>query len=77
MCEVSEKIYDEGREMGRTEGQEIGREMGRTEGELNAKRAMAYNMHKKGYSDSTIAELLEVRIPIVKEWIDSEIATIN
>ena len=77
MCEVSEKIYAEGREMGRTEGQEIGREMGRTEGELNAKRAMAYNMHKKGYSDSTIAELLEVRIPIVREWIDSEIATID
>ena len=65
MCEVSEKIYAEGREMGRTEG------------ELNAKRAMAYNMHKKGYSDSMIAELLEVRIPIVREWIDSEIATID
>ena len=65
MCEVSEKIYAEGREMGRTEG------------ERNAKRAMAYNMHKKGYSDSMIAELLEVRIPIVREWIDSEIATID
>ena len=65
MCEISEMIYAEGREMGRTEG------------ELNAKRAMAYNMHKKGYSDSMIAELLEVRIPIVREWIDSEIATID
>lgn len=89
MCEVSEKIYAEGLEMGRTEGLEMGRteglemgrteglEMGRTEGELNAKRTMAYNMHKKGYPDSTIAELLEVSMAIVKEWIDSEMMTVK
>ncbi len=73
MCEVSEKIYAEGLEMGRTEGLE----MGRTEGELNAKRTMAYNMHKKGYPDSTIAELLEVSMSRVKGWIDSEMVTVK
>ena len=73
MCEISEKIYAEGLEMGRTEGLE----MGRTEGELNAKRTMAYNMHKKGYPDSTIAELLEVSMSRVKGWIDSEMVAVK
>ena len=65
MCEISEKIYAEGLEMGRTEG------------ELNAKRTMAYNMHKKGYPDSTIAELLEVSMSRVKGWIDSEMVAVK
>ncbi len=51
--------------------------MGRTEGELNAKRTMAYNMHKKGYPDSTIAELLEVSMSRVKGWIDSEMVAVK
>ena len=67
MCEISERIYAEGKK----EGREEGREEGLTEGELNAKKTMAYNMHRKGYPDSVIADLLEVGIPIVKQWIDS------
>lgn len=59
MCEISEKIYTEGKKEGLTEG------------ELNAKKTMACNMHKKGYSDSVIADLLEVSIPIVEQWIDT------
>ncbi len=52
-------------------------EMIYAEGELDAKRTMAYNMHKKGYPASTIAELLEVSMAIVKEWIDSEMAAVR
>ena len=63
MCEVSEKIYAEGWAEGRTEG--------RTEGELNAKKLAAYNMRKKDYPPYTIAELLEVSIPTVEQWLNS------
>lgn len=57
MCEVSEKIYAEGK----------------AEGELNAKKMAAYNMRKKDYSAHIIAELLEVSIPTVEQWFDSSI----
>lgn len=55
MCEVSERIYAEGL----------------SEGELNAKKAAACNMHRKGYPDAVIAELLEVSISVVGQWLDS------
>lgn len=61
MCEVSEKIYEEGR----------------TEGELNAKMAMAHNMRKKGYPDSVIADLLEVSLPMLERWIENDVTPIR
>lgn len=61
MCEISEKIYNEGRMEGRKEG--------RKEGEMNAKRETAINMKKKGYSDTTIADLLEVGANMVQQWL--------
>lgn len=65
MCEISEKIYAEGEKKGRTDG------------ELSAKKTMACNMHKKGYPDDVIADLLEVSIETIKQWISGSMALIK
>lgn len=54
MCEVSEKIYNEGK----TEG----------------KKETALNMKKKGYSDAIIADILEVGINVVQQWLTGSMA---
>lgn len=54
MCEVSEKIYNEGKEEG--------------------KRETAFNMKKKGYSDAIIADILEVGINVIQQWLAGGIA---
>lgn len=38
------------------------------EGELRKAKQTALNMKKKGYSDTTIADLLEVGVNIIQQW---------
>lgn len=61
MCSEMDKIYNEGAERGKLEGI--------AEGEIKAKKETAINMKKKGYPDSAIAELLEVGLNIVQQWV--------
>ena len=48
----------------------------REAGKREARQSTALNMHQKGYPDETIAEVLEVDVETVLEWIsESESAT--
>ena len=49
MCEVSEKIYNEGR--------------------LESKKETAFNMKRKGYSDTVIADILETGLNVIQQWL--------
>lgn len=62
MCEVSEKIYNEGK----TEG--------KIEGKIEGKKETALNMKKKGYSDAIIADILEVGINVIQQWLTGGMA---
>lgn len=53
MCEITEKIYKDGM----TEG--------KTEQAMNTANAM----HKKGFDNATIADILQVSVQKVQEWI--------
>ena len=57
MCEVSEKIYKEGI----------------IEGIIEGKKETAFNMKKKGYSDATIADILDVGINVIQQWFSGSI----
>ena len=61
MCEVSEKIYNEGRLEGRLEG--------KLEGKLESKKETAFNMKMKGYSDAVIADILETGLNVIQQWL--------
>lgn len=52
MCDVTEKIYKEGK--------------------LEGKKESALRMHEKGFPDNTIADLLDVDIELVQEWLYKE-----
>ena len=65
MCEVSEKIYKEGI----IEGKKEGIIEGKKEGIIESKKETALNMKKKGYSDGIIADVLEVGINVIQQWI--------
>ena len=65
MCEVSEKIYEEGI----IEGKKEGIIEGKKEGIIEGKKETALNMKKKGYSDAIIADILEVGINVIQQWI--------
>ena len=55
---------------------EAGKQEGRREGKQETQQNTAFNMHQKGYPDEAIAEVLEVDVEIVLEWIsESESAT--
>lgn len=56
MCEVSEKWYREGEAAGEARG------------EMKAKQETALNMKKKGYPDTTIADILEVGVATLQKW---------
>ena len=61
MCEVSEKIYNEGIIEGKKEGI------------IEGKRETAFNMKNKGYSDATIADILDVGINVIQQWLSGSI----
>lgn len=53
MCEISEKIYNEGI--------------------IEGKKETAFNMKKKGDSDAIIAEILDVSINVIQQWLSGSI----
>ncbi len=55
MCEVSEKIYNEGI--------------------IEGKKETAFNMKRKGFSDATIAEILDVGINVIQQWLSGRSVT--
>lgn len=59
MCEVSEKIYNEGI----------------IEGIIEGKKETAFNMKRKGFSDATIAEILDVGINVIQQWLSGRSVT--
>ena len=61
MCEVSEKIFNEGIEEGFARGQKEGRE--------EEKRETAITLFKMGMSIEKIAEAVRASIKLVQEWI--------
>jgi len=69
MCEVSEKIYNEGI----IEGKKEGIIEGKKEGIIEGKRETAFNMKNKGYSDATIADILDVGINVIQQWLSGSI----
>ena len=58
MCEVSEEIYKEGIIEGKKEG----------------KKETAFNMKSKGYPDATIADILDVGINVIQQWLYGNMA---
>ena len=61
MCEVSEKIFNEGIEEGFARGQKEGRE--------EEKRETAITLFKMGMSIEKIAEVVRASIKLVQEWV--------
>ena len=60
MDEISEEIYN------------VGKEDGVREGEQKQAMITARRMKNKGYSDTAIADLLEVGVHVVEQWIYGE-----
>lgn len=69
MCEVSEIIYNEGI----IEGKREGIIEGKREGIIEGKKETAFNMKNKGYSEAIIAEILDVGINVIQQWLSGSI----
>ncbi len=85
MCEVSEKIYQEGIEAGRISGLREGRSEGLKEGRneglkegcneglkegrLESQKETAKNLFDMGMSADAIAQALRVSVKVVQEWL--------
>ena len=65
MCEISEKIYNEGVADGRIEG----RIEGRNEGRLEIQKETAITLAERGMSISEIAEIIKVSDRVVEGWL--------
>lgn len=61
MCEISEKIYQQGEAEGFKEGR------------ADAKRETALNLAKMGLSIEQIAVAVNVSVSVVKQWLDSSL----
>ncbi len=53
------------------EEREAGKIEGKIEGRMEEKRETALNMKKRGYSDNTIADILEVGVNKLHQWFTS------
>ena len=74
MCEVSEEIYKEGIIEGKKEGIIEGKKEGIIEGKKEGKKETAFNMKSKGYPDATIADILDVGINVIQQWLYGNMA---
>ncbi len=70
MCEVAEKIYEQGIEQGLEQGIEKGIE----QGEMEKAKATAVKLYHKGWKEAEIADLLNYGIEIVKGWLGLSLA---
>lgn len=63
---------EEGIKEGRKEGIKEGRKEGIEQGILKKAKELAIKLYKKGNSLEAIAELVEVQVPQIEEWIKEE-----
>lgn len=65
MCEIMEKIREEGKQ----EGELIGIREGRKSGMLESHKKTAWNLEKMGMPLDTIAKVVEEDISVVRQWL--------
>ena len=61
MCEITDEIFREGEAVGMTKG--------KAEGKLEQAQKTAKAMHQKGFDDAMIADILQVSLEQVREWL--------
>ena len=65
MCEIMEKIREEGKQ----EGELIGIREGRKSGMLESHKKTAWNLEKMGMPLDTIAKVVEEDVSVVRQWL--------
>lgn len=73
MCEIMERIREEGKIEGRREGIREGKKSGlregRKSGRLESSRKTALNLEQMGMLPETIARAVEEDVTVVKQWL--------
>ena len=69
MCEVSEKIMEQGRKIGEEQGRKIGEEQGRKIGEERKAHSTALNLSRMGLTPEQIASAVGESLEQVKRWL--------
>lgn len=73
MCEIMERIREEGKIEGRREGIREGKKSGlregRKSGRLESSRKAAVNLDQMGMPPETIARAVEEDVTVVKQWL--------
>ena len=69
MCEITDEIFREGQANGEVIGLAKGIEKGKAEGKIEQAQETVIAMHQKGFDDAMIADILQVSIEQVKEWL--------
>ena len=64
MCEIMDRIYQEGREEGLEEGREEGRE--------ENKREVAWELSAVGFPADRIAKILKTNVKTIEQWLNGE-----
>ena len=69
MCEIMEKIREEGKREGEMIGRESGIRDGRKSGMLESHKKTAWNLEKMGMPLDTIAKVVEEDVSVVRQWL--------
>lgn len=69
MCEIMERIREEGKIEGIREGKKSGLREGRKSGRLESSRKTALNLEQMGMPPETIARAVEEDVTVVKQWL--------
>ena len=69
MCEIMERIREEGKIEGIREGKKSGLREGRKSGRLESSRKAAVNLDQMGMPPETIARAVEEDVTVVKQWL--------
>ena len=69
MCEIMERIREEGKIEGIREGKKSGLREGRKSGRLESSRKAAVNLDQMGMLPETIARAVEEDVTVVKQWL--------
>jgi len=74
MCEMSDKWVREGVEIGEKIGEKRGEKIGEKRGEMKAKQETAWKMAQRGTAVDVIADLLDVSVSLVRQWLEGSAA---
>ena len=69
MCEIMERIREEGKIEGIREGKKSGLREGRKSGRLESSRKAAVNLDQMGMPPETIARAGEEDVTVAKQWL--------